>query len=69
MTGRRPDSLRVYNFVDHFRSTTPGAVALPEFFKGPTAVRKAKVHVLYHYEDAIQTGLCKWMLSAQATAT
>lgn len=34
MTGRRPDSLRVYNFVDHFRSTTPGAVALPEFFRG-----------------------------------
>ena len=30
MTGRRPDSLRVYNFVDHFRSTTPDAIALPE---------------------------------------
>ena len=34
MTGRRPDSLRVYNFVDHFRSTTPDAIALPEFFRG-----------------------------------
>ena len=33
MTGRRPDSLRVYNFVDHFRSTTPDAIALPEFFR------------------------------------
>lgn len=32
-TGRRPDALRVYNFVDHFRSTTPDAVPLPEYFK------------------------------------
>ena len=32
-TGRRPDSLRVYNFVDHFRSTSPEAVPLPEYFK------------------------------------
>jgi len=33
MSGRRPDSLRVYNFMDHFRATTPDAVPLPEFFK------------------------------------
>ena len=32
-TGRRPDSIRVYNFVDHFRSTSPETVPLPEYFK------------------------------------
>jgi len=32
LTGRRPDSIGVYNFVDHFRSTTPDAVSLPQWF-------------------------------------
>lgn len=33
LSGRRPDSIRVYNFRDHIRSTTPDTVSLPEFFK------------------------------------
>uniref|UniRef100_A0A7S3K2S3 Sulfatase N-terminal domain-containing protein n=1 Tax=Aureoumbra lagunensis TaxID=44058 RepID=A0A7S3K2S3_9STRA len=35
LTGRRPDSIRVYNFVDHFRITNEGrdSIALPQYFK------------------------------------
>jgi len=33
MTGRRPDTIRVWNLKDHFRKTAPDAVTLPEYFK------------------------------------
>ena len=33
LTGRRPDSLRVWNLQTHFRETLPGVVTLPQAFK------------------------------------
>jgi len=33
MTGRRPDTTRVYDLDTHFRDTIPGVVTLPEQFK------------------------------------
>ena len=33
MTGRRPDTTRVYDLVTHFRKTIPDVVTLPEHFK------------------------------------
>jgi iduronate 2-sulfatase len=33
LTGRRPDSIRVWNLVEHFRQTAPDAVSLPQHFK------------------------------------
>ncbi|KAJ8601149.1 hypothetical protein CTAYLR_008482 [Chrysophaeum taylorii] len=33
LTGRRPDSLRVWNFETHFRETTRNAMSLPEYLK------------------------------------
>lgn len=33
LTGLRPDSTRVYDLETHFRSTTPKAVTLPQYFK------------------------------------
>lgn len=32
-TGRRPDTLKVWDLVTHFRDTAPDAVTLPQFFK------------------------------------
>lgn len=33
LTGRRPDTLRVWDLKTHFRKTSPGVVSLPEHFK------------------------------------
>ena len=33
LTGRRPDTIRVWDLVTHFRKTSPGVVTLPEYFK------------------------------------
>ena len=33
LTGRRPDTTKVYNLTTHFRKAVPNAVALPEQFK------------------------------------
>lgn len=44
LTGRRPDSLRVYNFETHFRATSADAVSIFEYFKarGYTTVGSGK---------------------------
>lgn len=33
LTGRRPDTLRVWDLKTHFRQTSPGTVTLPEYFR------------------------------------
>lgn len=33
LTGRRPDTTKVYNLEDHFRQTLPNVVTLPQHFK------------------------------------
>lgn len=33
LTGRRPDTIRVWDLKTHFRKTSPGLVTLPEYFK------------------------------------
>src|SRR5688500_10587614 len=33
LTGRRPDTIRVWDLKTHFRQTSPGLVTLPEYFK------------------------------------
>ena len=53
MTGRRPDTTRVYDLVTHFRDTIPDVVTLPQQFKanGYHAVGMGKI---YHggYDDS-----------------
>lgn len=33
MTGKRPDTTKIYNLQTHFRKTIPGTVTLPQYFK------------------------------------
>ena len=33
LTGRRPDTIKIYDLVTHFRKFTPDVVTLPEYFK------------------------------------
>ncbi len=54
MTGRRPDSTKVYDLITHFRTALPDVVTLPQFFR----LRGYYVHgvgKIYHggYDDKL----------------
>lgn len=50
LTGLRPDSTRVYDLKTHFRTTVPGVVPLPEYFKR-AGYHTQSVGKIYHIED------------------
>jgi arylsulfatase A-like enzyme len=52
LTGRRPDSTKVYDLVTHFRKALPGAVTLPQHFKAHGYHARA-MGKIYHggYDD------------------
>ena len=52
LTGRRPDTTRVYDLVTHFRDHIPDAVTLPQHFKANSYVSRG-VGKIYHpgYND------------------
>ena len=47
MTGRRPDTIRVWDLQTHFRETTPGLVTLPQHFKDH-GYRSECIGKIYH---------------------
>lgn len=47
MTGRRPDTLRVWDLVTHFRQTVPAVVTLPQYFK-QHGYQTAAIGKLFH---------------------
>jgi len=55
MTGRLPDTTRVYDLVKHFRETLPDVITLPQLFQrnGYFAARVGKI---YHYGNPGQIG-------------
>ena len=67
MSGRRPDTTRVWNFVDHFREQEVGATwtALPEYFKkhGFVTMGSGK---LYHPNVPPDNGECSRLCTARA---
>jgi uncharacterized sulfatase len=55
MTGRRPDSIRVYDLKRHFRETVPEVVTLPQMFKR-NGYAVARVGKIYHYGNPTGIG-------------
>lgn len=55
LTGKRPDSIGVYDLKTHFRDTTPGLVTLPQLFRknGYFVARSGKI---FHYGNPGEIG-------------
>lgn len=53
MTGRRPDTIEVWDLATHFRKTTPDVVTLPQHFK-QHGYHSQCVGKIYHGKKALQ---------------
>jgi arylsulfatase A-like enzyme len=65
LTGRRIDSLRVWNLQTHFRDTTPSAVTLPEHFKNSGYFTQNVGKIFHNWRQKIQGDPQSWSVSAQ----
>jgi len=65
LTGRRIDSLRVWNLQTHFRDTTPSAVTLPEHFKNSGYFTQNVGKIFHNWRQKIQGDPQSWSVPAQ----
>lgn len=65
LTGRRIDSLRVWNLQTHFRDTTPDAVTLPEHFKNNGYFTQNVGKMFHNWQQQLQGDPQSWSVPAQ----
>lgn len=65
LTGRRIDSLRVWDLRTHFRDTTPRAVTLPEHFKKSGYFTQNVGKIFHNWLHQIQGDPQSWSVPAQ----
>jgi iduronate 2-sulfatase len=63
LTGRRPDTARVWDLTTHFRSTLPGAVTLPQYFK-QHGYRTAAIGKIFH-DGGVMDDAASWSVPPQ----
>lgn len=66
LTGRRPDTTRIYNLEDHFRTTIPDVVTLPQLFKN-NGYHSEGLSKIYHgsLDDPASWSIPHWKPRAQ----
>lgn len=64
LTGRRPDTLRVWNLPTHFRETTPEAVTLPQHFKQQGYFTQDVGKIFHNWRTKIEGDPASWSVPA-----
>lgn len=65
LTGRRPDSLRVWNLPTHFRETLPDVVTLPQHFKQHGYFTQNVGKIFHNWRTKIQGDPVSWSVPAE----
>lgn len=65
MTGRRLDSLRVWDLATHFRTTSPDAVTLPQYFMKSGYFTQNIGKIFHNWIHEIQGDPASWSVPAQ----
>ena len=64
LTGRRPDTLRIWDLPTHFRSTTTNAVTLPQHFKQHGYFAQDIGKIFHNFRQTIQGDPDSWSVPA-----
>lgn len=65
MTGRRVDSLQIWDLPTHFRDKAPEAVTLPEYFKSSGYFTQNVGKIFHNWRQQIQGDPQSWSVPAQ----
>ncbi|MBM3852964.1 MAG: sulfatase, partial [Verrucomicrobia bacterium] len=65
LTGRRPDTLRVWNLPTHFRETMPDSVTLPQHFKQHGYFTRNVGKIFHNWRTKIQGDPVSWSVPAE----
>lgn len=65
LTGRRPDTLRVWNLPTHFRETLPDVVTLPQHFKQQGYFTQNIGKIFHNWRTKIQGDPISWSVPAE----
>lgn len=60
MTGRRPDSLRIWNLPTHFRDRDPGLISLPQCFRQQGYVTQGIGKLFHNWRQKIKGDPAAW---------
>jgi iduronate 2-sulfatase len=60
LTGRRPDSLRIWNNGTHFRELNPGIITLPQWFKEQGYTTRCVGKIFHNWHTAVHGDRMSW---------